>query len=149
MHTQIFFAAFCFGEAPFPLDNSWGLVKIFQMKAISVRQPHAWLIVMGIKDVENRTWPTKYRGRILIHASKHKLTKAEYEWVEQAYARVGKKAPSREEFLTGGIIGSVEITDCVTKYKGTFFSGPYGFVLKRPKKLPFKPMNGKLGIFEV
>ncbi len=40
------------------------------MQALSVRQPWAWLIVAGYKDVENRGWATKYRGRILIHAGR-------------------------------------------------------------------------------
>jgi hypothetical protein len=39
------------------------------MKIISIRQPWASLIVSGIKDIENRTWPTRYRGPVLIHAS--------------------------------------------------------------------------------
>ena len=39
------------------------------VKIISVRQPWAWLIVAGHKDIENRTWRTSYRGRLLIHAS--------------------------------------------------------------------------------
>lgn len=40
------------------------------MRTLTVKQPWASLIVMGIKDVENRTWTTPYRGRILIHAGK-------------------------------------------------------------------------------
>jgi len=39
------------------------------MKALSVRQPYASLICYGVKTVENRTWKTDYRGRMLIHAS--------------------------------------------------------------------------------
>jgi ASCH domain-containing protein len=39
------------------------------MKIISIRQPWASLIVSGAKDVENRTWPTRYRGPVLVHAS--------------------------------------------------------------------------------
>ncbi|WP_245839042.1 ASCH domain-containing protein [Yersinia kristensenii] len=39
------------------------------MKALSIRQPWAWLIVNGYKDIENRTWNTKCRGPVLIHAS--------------------------------------------------------------------------------
>jgi hypothetical protein len=39
------------------------------MKTLSVKQPHATLICAGIKRVENRTWTTDYRGRLLIHAS--------------------------------------------------------------------------------
>ena len=36
--------------------------------ALSIRQPWAWLIVNGYKDIENRDWPTKFRGRMLVHA---------------------------------------------------------------------------------
>jgi hypothetical protein len=40
------------------------------MKALSIRQPYATLVCAGVKDVENRSWSTKYRGRLLIHASR-------------------------------------------------------------------------------
>ena len=40
------------------------------MKALSIRQPWAWLIVNSHKHIENCDWPTKFRGRFLIHASK-------------------------------------------------------------------------------
>ena len=36
---------------------------------LSIRQPWAWLIAHGWKNIENRTWPTGYRGRFLIHAA--------------------------------------------------------------------------------
>lgn len=36
---------------------------------LSVRQPWAWLMVNNLKDVENRSWYTKFRGRLYIHAS--------------------------------------------------------------------------------
>lgn len=42
------------------------------MKVLSIRQPWAWLIVNGHKDVENRTWDSYYRGPLLIHASSAK-----------------------------------------------------------------------------
>src|SRR5215472_1457845 len=42
--------------------------RLAGMKALSVRQPWAWLIVNGYKPVENRNWLTKFRGRLLIHA---------------------------------------------------------------------------------
>jgi len=32
------------------------------MKALSIRQPYAWLIIHGYKDIENRTWGTRVRG---------------------------------------------------------------------------------------
>ena len=40
------------------------------MKTISVKQPWSYLICSGIKDVENRSWKTNFRGRVLIHSSK-------------------------------------------------------------------------------
>lgn len=42
------------------------------MKAISIKQPWASLIAHGIKDIENRSWRTNYRGRVLIHAGASK-----------------------------------------------------------------------------
>jgi hypothetical protein len=39
------------------------------VKTLSVRQPYAMFICCGVKTVENRTWKTDYRGRLLIHAS--------------------------------------------------------------------------------
>lgn len=41
------------------------------MKTISVRQPYATLICSGVKPIENRSWNTDFRGRVLIHASKN------------------------------------------------------------------------------
>ena len=37
---------------------------------LSVRQPWAWLLCEGLKDVENRNWRTNYRGELFIHAGK-------------------------------------------------------------------------------
>ena len=48
------------------------------MLALSIRQPWASLILKAGKNIENRDWPTKYRGRILIHAAKG-MTRGEHE----------------------------------------------------------------------
>jgi len=40
------------------------------MKALTISQPYAELIASGVKWVENRTWPTNYRGPLAIHAGK-------------------------------------------------------------------------------
>lgn len=47
------------------------------MKALTVKQPWAGLIIAGGKDIENRTWRTSYRGRVLIHAAKTPVPYAE------------------------------------------------------------------------
>ena len=42
---------------------------MMEFKVIVVRQPWAWLIVNGYKDIENRSWHTNYQGMLLIQAS--------------------------------------------------------------------------------
>jgi hypothetical protein len=121
------------------------------MNAISIKPQWAWLIVHGHKDVENRTWRTNHRGKLLIHASGHKITKAEYaDFVECCKSAKIKTYPAIDGFKKSGIVGSVEIVDCVEKSKSRwFYPGGYGFVLKNARTLRFKPMNGKLKIWEV
>lgn len=116
------------------------------MKALSIRQPWAWLIVNGYKDVENRTWPTNFRGRFLIHAGKH-LDPAMEKIRRDIEARFHIKLP--EDFERKGIVGEAELVDCVKKCPSAWFSGPYGFVLKNAKPLKFRPLPGRLSFFEV
>lgn len=125
------------------------------MKAISIRQPWAWLIVNGYKTIENRSWPTKTRDEVLIHASKL-LTKASYNAVKQLIqsdpriAHVADVLPPVTELATGGIVGIVQITGCVpTSNDPWFLNTGYGFELARGRPLPFVPCKGKLSFFEV
>ena len=119
------------------------------MKAISIRQPWAWLVVNRHKDIENRSWPTKFRGRLLVHAGVHRVTKAEYEdFLEKCKAAKIKDYPAIDGFNTGGIVGSVEIVDYVEKSKSQwFYPGGYGFVLMNARVGRFKPIMEKLGIW--
>jgi hypothetical protein len=59
--------------------------------------------------------------------------------------------PPFEELQRGGIVGSVELVDCVTEESASsgWFFGRYGFVLRDPKPLPFRPFKGMLGFFDV
>lgn len=119
------------------------------MKAISIRQPWAWLIVNGYKDIENRTWNTKYRGPVLIHAAQG-LTRREYD---EACAMVVDRMiqidiPELEDLDRGGIVGIATITDCVDASSSPWFFGPKGFTLTDAKPLPFIGMKGKLSFFE-
>jgi hypothetical protein len=116
------------------------------MKAISIRQPWAWLIVHGIKDIENRSWPTGYRGPLLIHASRTVDT-ANLDIVREACEAEGIDFPA--ELPTGGIVGEARIIDCVTESDSDWFNGPYGFVLRQARPLPFKPLRGRLGLFNI
>jgi hypothetical protein len=120
------------------------------MKALTLRPHWAWFVVNGHKDIENRSWQTRLRGRIWVHASSSPVTKAEYERFESiCRGRRIRNYPARAAFLTGGIVGSAEIVACVNRSRSFWFSGPYGFVLKNARRARFKPMKGRLGFFEV
>lgn len=122
------------------------------MKALSIRQPWAWLICNGGKDIENREWSTRFRGRFVVHAGKS-MTKAEYgacvlfiasmrtEWRLPAYDILKQQC--------GGIVGEAEIIDCVTESSSPWFCGTFGFVLANARPLPFAPCNGALGFFNL
>ena len=116
------------------------------MKAISVRQPWAWLIVNGPKDIENRDWATNFRGKVLIHASKG-MTRDEYAIAFVLAEEQGVKLPAFGDLERGGIVGEVEIVDCVKSHPSPWFFGHYGFVLSDAKPLPFRPCKGMLGLF--
>lgn len=123
------------------------------MKAITIRQPWAWLIVNGFKDIENRDWFTRFRGNLLIHAGAS-LTRREYdEACAFVFERVGwsleAMIPSFESIERGGIVGIVELVNCVKESKSPWFVGKFGFVLRKPYPYPFRPMRGMLGIFNV
>lgn len=124
------------------------------MLALSIRQPWAWMIIHGGKNVENRDWSTKVRGRVLIHASKG-MTNDEWNSAWRFSRETSALSIARNVGLTrknierGGIIGSVEISACVTKFRSHWFMGPYGFLLHDPRPLPFTPWRGSLGFFDV
>ena len=121
------------------------------MKALSLRQPWANLIVQGQKDIEIRTWKTKFRGQFLIHASKG---------VDKEIVRIHKVDPSP----SGCIVGIAELVDvkiyecCLDfnyeKHRHMNIVCPieslpiYGFILKNIK--PIRPISfrGMLNFFE-
>ncbi len=119
------------------------------MKALSIRQPWAWAIIYGGKDIENRVWGSTFRGRFLVHASKG-FDHEGYQFLKENQGRLGiKSLPEINQFPRGGIIGSVEMFGCVTFHISPWFFGPYGFRLCDPESMEFRPCKGRLGFFEV
>lgn len=116
------------------------------MKVIVIRQPWAWLIVHGFKDIENRRWATHYRGTLLIQASASRPTKRKLEEIRLFARKRGVELP--EEFERGSIVGMVQLEDCITTSGSKSFEGPIGWVLSKPRKLPFIPLKGQLGLFD-
>lgn len=119
------------------------------MKAISIRQPWAWLIVNGYKDIENRSWNTKYRGRVLVHAAKG-MTRKEYDEACMMIVDrlISVDIPDFEDLQRGGIVGYTHIVNCVDTSDSPWFFGPKGFILSTSEPLPFYPMRGRLGFFD-
>lgn len=123
--------------------------------ALSIRQPWAWCILHADKDIENRSWPTRFRGPVAVHAARG-MTRAEYEdclatvhAISLAYPfPAGLTMPAPHELELGGIVGTVEIVDCVRKSASPWFFGQYGFVLRNAKPVDFIPVRGALGFFE-
>ncbi len=118
------------------------------MKALSIRQPWAWLIVHGPKRIENRGWPTAFRGTFLIHAAKG-MTNREYLEAAQMAKDLGVTVPPMDELPRGGIVGKATLSSCGVISEDPWFSGPYGFRLDNVEPLPFREYRGELGFFEV
>ncbi len=74
------------------------------MKAITILQPYAHLIASGEKRVENRSWPTKYRGLIAIHAGQGRayLDKGDLELYP--------------DMSFGAVVATATLVDCVDYY---------------------------------
>lgn len=118
---------------------------------LSIRQPWAYLIAIGRKDIENRTWTTKFRGRVLLHASKS-MTRGEYGDAIINLSDIGVriKLPAYADIERAGIVGEAEIVDCVTESKSKWFQrGSCGFVMRNARQLPFVSHKGMLGITQV
>jgi hypothetical protein len=82
------------------------------MMALTVRQPWAWAIVAGYKDVENRSRRTNFRGPLLIHAGAE-LDPAGFQhlWEMGLYKALPADLPR------GGLVGTIEVVDCTRRYE--------------------------------
>lgn len=133
-----------------------------QMAALSIRQPWAWLIACGFKDIENRDWRTSHRGPFLIHAAKtldeeaHRLVMRGIHPVTGDNSLHGNHYALHYRHLAGpdrmlgGVVGQAEIVDVVDQSDSPWFVGRYGFVLRNAKPFQrFYPMRGKPGLFKV
>jgi ASCH domain-containing protein len=99
------------------------------MRALTIRQPYAELIMRGEKRAEYRSWCTGYRGLLAIHAG--------LQFAEDT--RVGN--PDRLQ--RGGIVG------VVTLYAIDGEDGDYRWLLDRPRRVAFVPCAGKQGLWRL
>jgi hypothetical protein len=122
-----------------------------RVKAISLWQPWASAIALGLKSIETRGWSTDYRGPLAIHAAQ-RWTRA-----EQDFAR-GQGLP--ENLPLGAVVAVANLTDVLsTEYIptdrselswGDYGPGRFGWLLDNihalERPVPFK---GKQGFFSV
>lgn len=124
---------------------------------LTVHQPWAWAIVTGAKDVENRTWPSRFKGRLHIQAG---LKKPDDDEVEDVIRRVAKHlripvAAAREDYQRlaehgfGAIIGSVHMRGCAWNWDSEWYDEElYGFVLTEAQRFDTPiPCKGRRRIF--
>jgi hypothetical protein len=104
-----------------------------QVKALSIKQPYPHHIFHDGKDVENRDWPTRGRGWVIVHAGKKD------EGIPAALGSLPK----------GGVVGMMKIVDCVDAMESRWFFGKYGFVIGAAFPVPLIPGSGKLGFFNL
>lgn len=120
--------------------------------ALSVRQPAAWAILHGGKDVENRTLASVRAGRmkpgrIAIHAAIG-MTRAEYDYLVWRWAQDGLCVPRPDVLPRRAIIGSVDVTGITTESDSPWFRGEAGLLLRDPVPCDPIPAPGALGYFE-
>lgn len=124
------------------------------MKTISIKQPWASLIAHGIKDIENRTWRTNYRGRVLIHAAGCHGRKFSVDLTD-AQAKVSFGVIAKETMFGnmpfGSIIGSAEIVDCVQAHSSIWAEkNVWNWVLANPilYEEAIENVKGKLSFWD-
>ncbi|WP_247494570.1 hypothetical protein [Bradyrhizobium sp. 164] len=95
----------------------------------------------ALKDVENRSWATTYRGPVLIHASQ----RPDAIRPDEIERRFGVRL--RGEPQLGGVIGMVDIVDCVRSHASRWYAPEhFAFVLANSRPLPFVRWKGALSL---
>lgn len=128
------------------------------MKAITIIQPWATLIAIGAKRVETRSWGTRYRGPIAIHAGK-KVDKDAYWDYEDEMLRAGYILP--DLLPVGSVIATATLADCVPMTRewiyeqssneleyGFFMPGRYGWILTDVRPIRPIPQRGYQGLWD-
>lgn len=122
--------------------------------ALTIRQPWAWAIAAGLKTVENRSWATKYRGPLYVHAGA-KLDPRELSACSARLRAAGLSVtpPPLSSLAAGALIAVVDLVDC-----GRFCDDPWAdravgvwhFKLANVRTLPEPiPVRGALGLWRV
>jgi activating signal cointegrator 1 len=138
------------------------------MKAISLHQPWAIAVAIGLKKYETRSWSTRHRGSIAIHAAQAK-TDAQRDvfeqWLRIRELRDAFEAAHRLDFEMmpfGKVIAIAEIDEVIPaeslrfdrndpqQWLGDFSLGRYAWHFKSVRKLrKIYPVRGRQGLFNL
>jgi ASCH domain len=112
-------------------------------KVLSVQQPWSWAILHAGKIVENRSWRTRHRGPLLIHASLRPDPQG-----REFMARLGIDVP--EILPRGVLLGSVVLADIVDDSPSPWaMPGSLHWLLEDPRPWPEPvPAKGDLGLWD-
>ncbi|NER33028.1 MAG: hypothetical protein F6J93_02940 [Oscillatoria sp. SIO1A7] len=99
---------------------------MFNVKVLTLRRPWAFAIAQLGKNVENRTWPTKYRGPLLIHAGAASDNDAE-KWIKKNFGIDLRDLPQPRS----QIIAVANLVDCVLDSDSPWaFPGQWHWILE-------------------
>jgi hypothetical protein len=126
------------------------------MKALTLTQPWASLIALGLKTVETRSWYTSYRGPLAIHAAKGFPPWArEFAETERALGRIPAQLPFGAILCTIRLVNvhpAHEVQSDITaleRYYGDFSYSRWAWILDSLESLPDPiPAKGALGLWE-
>jgi hypothetical protein len=132
--------------------HAWAGVKGQSMKALTIHAPWAWAIAHGGKDVENRTWPTNYRGPLAIHAG---LSTASDRSFLHFLAEMGIKLDLPRDFPRGAILAVADLVDVLelgddALHDTPWAEGPVCWCLENVRALAKPlPCRGAQGLWTV
>ena len=123
------------------------------MKVLTLKQPWATLVAEGLKKYEFRSWKTKYRGKILIHAGSG-IDKKELD----KYQNLGYEFPKSKIIACVDLIDCLELDENLNKqiiaennvaYGNKIRTG-YAWKLENAKKINCsKEIKGQLGLWNI
>jgi hypothetical protein len=119
------------------------------MRCLSIKQPWAHAIIHLGKNIENREWPTSYRGLLAIHASKGTDNLNAYDLKDWS-VEFGVEFPKPDAYTLGAIIGVVDLVDCLPLAKvedQPWADGPWCFLLANPRPITPFPCRGALSLW--
>lgn len=131
------------------------------MKALSVLQPWATLLLLGAKTHETRSWRTVHRGKLLIHAGrKFTPTAKKLAATDPFYSALKARGVELDQLKTGFILGCITLDDCLPTAEvkvepkemafGDFRPGRWAWKMSNPVLFPTPiQFQGRLNIFEV